>query len=326
MHPPHFMWMGKDDTYDLEEEKAVIQKHYNQAVDVLDGGKGYDTLMGMKDRLEARQSRVEQSASGYKSRRNYARLQIAVMKQKVTSIARGRVEEENGQAVEVEASKILDEPMGAHWKTEDGRVVWDGGLEEVWFAMASGFHPDERQADGEIPTSDVGIRFRPERDESWAHEFNEAHLHATDKRNFSGDQTWRDALDSIRQRWGRLKEQHVRAVKTKELLRFRTAVVETVLCQFESGEIDRNRGVEPPITGYRGAEYAIEAKEVLEKKPITSFSDLEREMEADTVSGGSKVDTVKRNIGYNDLPKEKKGFPRFRELLTEKVKQLRGDN
>jgi hypothetical protein len=81
-------------------------------------------------------------------------------------------------------------------------------------------------------------------------------------------------------------------------------------------------GEEPPITGYRGPEYAVEAVKILRSTPITTFSDLESEMEEPTVGGESKVDTVKRNIGYEDLPKEEKEFPRFREMLTKKVDQI----
>ncbi len=86
---------------------------------------------------------------------------------------------------------------------------------------------------------------------------------------------------------------------------------------------------EPPTKsewGYHGAEYAKEAKEILDNFSITKFTALESKMEELTVGGGSKVDTVKRNIGYDDLPKEEKGFPRFREMLRKKVEQLeKGD-
>jgi hypothetical protein len=81
----------------------------------------------------------------------------------------------------------------------------------------------------------------------------------------------------------------------------------------------------PSVSGYRGPEYAMEAKEIVEANPITSFSQLAREMEEPTVGGESKVDTVKRNIGYDDLPREKKKFPVFREMLLKRVNQLPGE-
>jgi hypothetical protein len=130
------MWLGEDDTYDLEEEKAVIRKHYNRAVEILDGGGGYDALKGMKERLDTHHSRAEQAESRYKSRRNYARLQLGLMKQKIISIAQERVEEEDDEAVEEEANQILDEPMGTHWR-EDGKVVISGDHEAVWYVTAS---------------------------------------------------------------------------------------------------------------------------------------------------------------------------------------------
>lgn len=232
MHPPRFMWLGEDDTYDLEEEKAVIRKHYNRAVEILDGGGGYDALRGMKERLDSHHSKAKQAESRYKSRRKYARLQFGLMEKKVISIARERVEEEDDEAVEEEANQILDEPMGAHWR-ENGEIAISGDLEAVWYVTASSYHPDEQGADGEIPTSGVNIHFRPERSD-FATDFDEDHLHSTDKRLFDGDETWRDAWDSIHRRWEHLEEQHERAANTRELLRFRAAVVKTVLYRFEA--------------------------------------------------------------------------------------------
>jgi len=233
MHPPRFMWRGEGDTYDWEREKAVIREHYDKAVGVLNEGAGYDTLRGMKERLEAHHSRAKEAASGYESRRKYARLQFAVMREKVISIAQERVEREDDEAVEEEANQILDEPMGAYWRTEEGKVEMDGGLDSIWVVTATGFNPDERWADG-IPPSDVNIHFRPENNTHYKDQFEEDDLHRTDQRLFDGDETWRDALESIHQRWEHLEEQHERAVNTRELLRFRLGVIETVLYRFEA--------------------------------------------------------------------------------------------
>jgi hypothetical protein len=90
----------------------------------------------MKERLDTHHSRAEQAESRYKSRRNYARLQLGLMKQKIISIAQERVEEEDDEAVEEEANQILDEPMGTHWR-EDGKVVISGDHEAVWYVTAS---------------------------------------------------------------------------------------------------------------------------------------------------------------------------------------------
>lgn len=234
MHPPRFMWLGEDDTYDLEEEKAVIRKHYNRAVEILDGGEGYDALKGMKERLDTHHSKAKQAESRYESRRNYARLQFGLMERKIISIARERVEGEDDEAVEEEANQILDEPMGEHWETEDGTFRRSPPT-EVWSTMAVGsFNADERLEDKRILLSDLSIHFRPEKDESWGQEFDEDHLHSTDKRTFDGDETWQDAWDSIHQRWEHLEEQHERAANTRELLRFRLGVIETVLYRLEA--------------------------------------------------------------------------------------------
>jgi hypothetical protein len=210
----------------------VIRKHYNRAVEILDGGRGYDALKEMKERLEDHQNRAKEAANGYESRRNYAQLQFAVVKKKVISIAQERVGEDDGAVTQEEANQILDEPMGAYWKTEDGKVVMDGGLDSIWVVMATGFNPDERWEE-EIPLSDINIDIRPENGQ-YEGKFDEDDLHSTDRRLFDGDETWRDVLDSIKRRWEHVKEQHERAVNTKELLRFRLGVIETVLYRFEA--------------------------------------------------------------------------------------------
>lgn len=233
MYPPEFMW-AEEGEYDLEIEERVIQEHFNETVDVLDGGLGYDTLSGMKERLDAHHSRAEEAATRFESRRNYARLQVATMKEKVLSIAREREGENSDEAVLERGNQILDEPMGKHWKTEDGAVRMTEAPTEEWFVMASGYNTDERwEENGEIPLSDISIHLRPEKGD-WATEFTEDHLHPTDKRLFDGDDTWRDALESIHRRRKHLEESYEQARQTRELLRFRRAVVETVLYRFEA--------------------------------------------------------------------------------------------
>lgn len=239
MHPPRFMWKEEGDTYDVEKEKGVIREHYDKAVGVLNGGAGYDTLRGMKERLEAHHNRAKEAASGYESRRNYAQLQFGIMKQKVISIARERVEREDDEAVQEEANEIIDEPMGAYWRTEEGKPVSGGAPNAVWSTGAIGYNTDERWADG-IPLSDMNIYFKPENNTHYKEEFEEDDLHRTDQRLFDGDETWRDALESIQRRWERVEEQHERAVNTKELLRFRLGVIKTVLYRFEAyGSVEK---------------------------------------------------------------------------------------
>jgi hypothetical protein len=223
MHPPRFLWKEEGDTYDVEKEKDVIRGHYNKAVGVLNEGVGYDTLRGMKEHLEAHHNRAKEAASRYESRRNYARLQFGLMKQKVISIARERVEEEDDEAVEEEATQVLDEPMGAH-----AEALIGDGIGAVWAITWSAYE------DKENTLSDISIHFRPENNTHYKNQVDEEDLRRTDQRLFDGDETWRDALESIQRRWEHVEEQHERAVKTKELLRFRAAVVKTVLYRFEA--------------------------------------------------------------------------------------------
>ena len=151
--------------------------------------------------------------------------------------------------------------------------------------------------------------------------------------------TWREALQDIHELKEMVIHEGARYQRTADLIDFRLRLLENILYRFETfgstremteeqaKEIaEKQAGSEPPISGYHGAEYAVEAKEILDNQTITSFSRLEREMKSQSVSGSSRVSTVKRNIGYEDLPSEEKGFSRFRELLTNKVEQLRGED
>lgn len=45
------------------------------------------------------------------------------------------------------------------------------------------------------------------------------------------------------------------------------------------------------------------------------------ELEDPTVGGQSKIDTIKRGIGYDDLPKEKKSFGKFKKLLFRRARE-----
>jgi hypothetical protein len=70
------------------------------------------------------------------------------------------------------------------------------------------------------------------------------------------------------------------------------------------------------IGGYNAPGHAREARAVLKEHPRTSsFTELAAQMGDPMVNGGSKVDTLKRRTGYDDLPIEKKSFERFKEML-----------
>lgn len=83
-----------------------------------------------------------------------------------------------------------------------------------------------------------------------------------------------------------------------------------------------NRGAVSPscshvvINGHHAPKYAHEARDVLsEREWVSSFSKLAVYMEEPTVNGSSKVDTLKRQTGYDELPSEEKRFEQFKELL-----------
>lgn len=76
--------------------------------------------------------------------------------------------------------------------------------------------------------------------------------------------------------------------------------------------------VEPPITGYQAPEYAVEVRDLLRaSSTISSFTKLKAKMDRP-----SQVDTVKEGVGYEDLPREKKSFPIFKQMVIEKVAEM----
>jgi hypothetical protein len=86
----------------------------------------------------------------------------------------------------------------------------------------------------------------------------------------------------------------------------------------EKGHSSGSETEEPPpvLTGYRAPAYAREARQILDDHAsVSTFGQLAGKIGEQTVSGNSKVDTLKRAIGYNELPREEKTFARFKELL-----------
>lgn len=132
----------------------------------------------------------------------------------------------------------------------------------------------------------------------------------------------------------RLRKQHEHLVREMERLRMRKSVYEFV--QTINGGVpawDEARRIlgddydiperVPPISGYYAPEYAEDAKTILDDNPhINSFTKLAAHMGE---TGGSRVDTIKRNIGYNDLPLEEKTFGRFKEILYTALQKLNGE-
>ena len=90
----------------------------------------------------------------------------------------------------------------------------------------------------------------------------------------------------------------------------------SILCNDAFSEEGAEEEMATALTGYRAPAYAREARQILDDHAsVSTFGQLAGKFGEPTVSGNSKVDTLKRAIGYNELPREEKTFARFKELL-----------
>jgi hypothetical protein len=100
------------------------------------------------------------------------------------------------------------------------------------------------------------------------------------------------------------------SMKRHAIVRFRRKFAMT----FEVPNLSKQDIAE--VTGYRTPAHAREARQILNDHPsISEFAQLAGKMPGPAGRGNSKVDTLKRAIGYNELPREEKTFARFKELL-----------
>ena len=170
LHPPDFMWT-KGNEYDPENEKAVTREHYNKVVGILGGGDGHSTLLNMEKHLSEHLSTAENKGAYWESRRNYARLQHIGTRQKIVSISRKVVSEElsSGHSGRITDEldrvyrKILNKPIGEHWRAKGGGFKLSLPEQETWSAWCSGGFLSENdvQKGVDITLSDLSIRYRP---------------------------------------------------------------------------------------------------------------------------------------------------------------------
>lgn len=136
--------------------------------------------------------------------------------------------------------------------------------------------------------------------------------------------TWGEVLEDaqliLEERKEDLREHRQRI----DILSFRRRVCERVVQDAQDPDLEvRSIGEqwvpEPQrVTGYNAPDYAKKAKAILDdgSTTVSSFSGLAAEMGP---HGESNVDTIKRRVGYTDLPrevKEKRGFEVFRQMLS----------
>jgi hypothetical protein len=243
MNPPQFMLPEGKILYDSEDRKSVIQEQYDWAVGILNKSGGYRSLVTIGRRLRNHIPKADERISQYKSRRNYARIRSDRVKSKVSSIIEDRAQEnlqnENLQDLTLAKanqkrgeykSEVLDEPVGEHWKRKDGTVELIPITEE-WSVTTPGVNPLERKREN-VPLSNLSVSFTPD-PEDCNTEIDEDHLRSVDEQGFNGEETWREVIELLSERWKSLEESLKKARQTANFLSFRLSVVKTVLYRFE---------------------------------------------------------------------------------------------
>jgi len=360
MKVPGFMLWGAENH--REEAQRRIRDEWEEFVGLLNTngcGTGYERLLTLRDNMEARKGEFAKEVEKWEDRedwlgklkgRYHLKLQDLAGIEKPFAIWKTRsvtdlVEEQLPDAT----TPLADQPIVESFVEfgGDGRLEEWPDLEDGWSLSTGAI----LQGPGDIANVLQGFGYTPEdvdaRRENttvrYRHSERQLERAGIDPDNLDSPRmaidmgpstTWREALLQIEEEEQAVREKKSRPRRTVRVLDFRLRIAENVIHRFETfGSVEflteeeaqeaarkAAQAEEPPITGYYGAEYATEARDVLKETPsITSFSGLNREM------GESKVDTVKRNIGYDDLPretKEEEGFSRFKRMLKEKVEQL----
>lgn len=343
----------------LEAGREVVQNEWSEFVEILDSGgpgAGYQRLLALRERLEVRKKEISSELEKWEDREDWLgklkghyhlKLQDLAGIEKPSAIWRTQGVTDPVEQLPDAATSLADQPIVQTFLDfdDDGRLKGEPELGGGWTAyvenISIGWFLDgtagEFVTDGPEPhRENMTVRYRLSDGELERSGIDPENLESPRSAiEMKPSTTWREALLQIEEKEQSVREEKGRPKRTIRVLDFRLRILENVLYRFEAfgsvedmtedeaEEVAKVDYKESPIGGYYGAEYATDARDVLRRNPsINSFSVLKREM------GESKVDTVKRNIGYDNLPrevKEKEGFSRFKSMLKEKVEQLEGE-
>jgi hypothetical protein len=237
-HPPESMWLYGDHEDEVEKRSAIIREHYNEILEELKDG-GYERLLTIKDRLESHLSEVDERLRKWKGRVLNSRLQYRAYRKRLLDFAAEKADEdaEVEEVEEIEES-LRETPIGRPWFTGD---AVNADLQGNW-------NPSLTYAASSSPSlSDVTISYTPKEDvlplfglHQKYREYDSDSFDSAFTRSFSGDTTWEEVFESLKEQRDAHIERKNRTVKTAKLLRFRLSVIETVLYRFETfGSVDR---------------------------------------------------------------------------------------
>lgn len=226
--PPAFMWRSgaSGEESGLESRPSVIQSHYMQIREYLEK-EGYADLTRMSDRLETRQSRLEGRVSTLESRLLYLRAQQRAFHDLYGEIksALGSPESEASESPRETTlgEALLDEDHGLElstrsaWKLDVGS---DDGSKKVLHGAQIAYRPPDEEVDSDLQTLRT--------------DFDSADVYRFDTLVFTGDRRWKEVFDQFEDRLAALGERKSKVRRTRDLLRFRRGIIETVLYQKEA--------------------------------------------------------------------------------------------
>lgn len=233
--PPAFMcdtdtWdtEAEDQGLKLETTSAVIKRHFEEIRKLLEE-EGYGDLTRMADRLEERVLRLEDRSETLGSRLLYLNTQHNAYRDRFTEFKSSFEDRE----FEVRGS-VREAPIGRTWLDQESNEMkffeenaWEvdlegdnDTLEETLPSMRVSYHPTEENVDPDLQVFSV--------------DFDAADLHTSDTLVFTGDTTWKEVFDQFGKRLRSLTDRKGKLRRTRELLRFRHGIAETVLYQVEA--------------------------------------------------------------------------------------------
>jgi hypothetical protein len=122
MIPPRFSYVGDDGKPDGDEEIAVIAEHYNEFVELLDDGEGYEALLEMKRRIKAHIDELEKEVDRHRSRFIFCQDLVDGIESRIRRIAES--ESKGAEDLEQVREDVLERPLGKHWGTH-GNTPWN---------------------------------------------------------------------------------------------------------------------------------------------------------------------------------------------------------
>lgn len=270
IQPPRFLYVDEDGIPVTEKKITVINEHYNEFVGLLSGGKGYEALLRIEQRLEEHSEEANREVERHKSRLHFCQNQADGIGQRIQQIAQSESNEE--EEFEQVVEDVLERRLVDHWsklpkaswgisRRDEDTSQETPKMEEVLTSAHQVFgdapsggsgptdedsprdrsrekewylYEDEAYEEESTPAKlAMLIKYTPESG-SFNREYDDDHLEESDQLVFRGHRTWDEALSYAKRRLRSRAEKYEKIRRTAEVLRFRLTTLRTVLYRFEA--------------------------------------------------------------------------------------------